>query len=85
MMAATKRFRGLTPAQERAFGLIAMGQDGGHHPKTLAALEAKGLIAGENQTLGGRLPVTIRRYYVPTSVHIEWCDHCALTPTRSEE
>lgn len=67
------RFRGVTPAQQRVLGLVAMGEDGGHPPQTLEALERKGLLVGQNQTTPGRASVRIRRYHVPLPVHAEWC------------
>lgn len=66
-----KRFRNLTKSQFRVLGDISIGWDGGHHPKTLAKLEAMGLIVGRAE------PVHIRRYELPLSVHREWCQWCA--------
>jgi hypothetical protein len=67
----------LTGAQRRVLGLVAINEDGGHHPKVLAALEAKGLIVGHEVTLPGRLPGTIIRWEMPIGVHIQWCEWCA--------
>jgi hypothetical protein len=62
----------LTPRQQDVLSALAIGQDEGHHPKTLQALAAKGLIESDQETLPGRLPVIIQRYYVPLFVHIAW-------------
>lgn len=70
-----KRFRNLSPAQERVFGQIAINLDGGHHPATLAALVRKGLIEEERQAAGGGF--TIYRYFVPLPIHMEWAAWCA--------
>ena len=76
-----ERFRNLSETQAKAFELIAINQDGGHHPRTLEALEKKGLITKhEVQTYGkgnspiDRIPMIIYRYSVPLAVHIEWCE-----------
>jgi hypothetical protein len=68
---------GLTPAQERALGLIAIGLDGCLHPKPVAALLAKGLIEESTETLPGRFPVKVKRYEVPLHVHVVWCQWCS--------
>jgi hypothetical protein len=70
-------FTGLTGAQERVLGLIAMNEDGGHHPKVLAALVKRGLIEEYEETLGGGLPMRIKRYRMPLHVHIQWCQWCS--------
>ena len=60
------------------FEQIAIGQDAGHHPATLAALERKGLIVAETATdRQGWPPVTIKRYYVPVLLHMQWCAWCS--------
>jgi hypothetical protein len=75
---ATYNFDRLTPRQEQVLGQIAIGIDGGHHPRTLEALERRGLIEGRDEViplLRGRL--TIRRYVMPIAAHIAWCEWCA--------
>jgi hypothetical protein len=74
------RFEKLTPAQTRVLGEIALGNDSGHHLRVLAALEAGGYIVAQEETLGGRFPVTIVRYAVPIPVHMRWCAWCATLP-----
>ena len=70
----------LPERQLDVLGHIAIGQDGGHRPRTLAALEAKGLIVSEKVTLSPRpgvpawMRVRVRRYYVPLPVHAAWCE-----------
>lgn len=67
----------LTERQRDALGWIAIGQDRGHHPKVLAALEAKGLIVGHRQTLTGIPPVEVVRWEVPVAVHMQWAEWCS--------
>jgi len=70
----------LTVRQREVLGAIAVGQDNGHHPKVLAALEEQGLIVGYPEVLPGYPPVTITRWEVPVAVHIRWCEWCATQP-----
>lgn len=70
-------FDSLTRAQRRTLGLIAINQDGGHHPKVLKALMDKGLIVESTVTLPGRFPVKIKRYGMDIGAHIAWCEWCA--------
>ena len=78
--------RSLSPRQRDVLGAIAINFDGGHHPRTLAVLEAKGLIVGEVGTLPPRpgdpawTAVRVRRYYVPLPIHVVWCAWCAEQP-----
>ena len=67
-------FRDLPRAQARAFTLIAINEDGGHSPRVLAALVAKGLIT-RHEERGGMF--TVYRYSVPLAVHMEWCRWCS--------
>lgn len=69
-------FGKLSKQQLCVFGQISIGNDGGHHPKTLESLLKKGLVQREKQILPGRFPVRIWRYFVPINVHIEWCQWC---------
>ena len=78
------RFRNLSESQSNVFELIAINQDWGHHPRTLEALEKKGLITkhegvsyGSGNSALDRIPMKIYRYQVPLDVHIEWCDWCS--------
>jgi hypothetical protein len=75
----------LTPAQRDVLGLIAINQDAGHHPATLAALAQRGLIVGYRQTLPGFPPVEITRWEVPVDVHIQWAEWCAAQPDEEAE
>ena len=70
-------FRGLSDKQAEVLGQMCIGDESGHGHRTLKALEAKGLLVGYDELLGGRFPVRIRLYYVPTRVHVEWCEWCA--------
>lgn len=68
------------PARQRdVLGLVAIGQDGGHHPATLRALERRGLIVGyrEHRRLDG-LPLLVQRWEVPIPVHVVWCAWCSI-------
>jgi hypothetical protein len=70
----------LTERQREVFGQICIGQDGGHHPRTLAALAERGLIDSYRELWDGRPPVEIVRWYVPVPVHMEWARWCAEQP-----
>lgn len=69
--------RGVRPKQRSVLAAVAFGDDSGHHPETLKALERRGLIEGIDQRLGGRFPVTIRRYFMPIHVHVAFCEWCS--------
>ena len=56
---------------------VAFNNDAGHHQRTLQALAVRGLILSEMETLGGRFPVQIRRYYTPIQVHMAVCAWCS--------
>lgn len=75
----TKRFAGLTPAQQRVFEQIATGNDAGHHPATLAALVRKGAVAEreEKHVEPGFGTFTIKRYDFVLTWHMAWCRWCA--------
>lgn len=71
---------GCTAAQIDAFERIAVGDTGGHHPRVLAALHAKGLIhfiERESTDASGRLHW--REPFVPLGLHAQWCAFCAET------
>ncbi len=70
-------FAGLSEPQREAAGLIAMGQDGFLHPRTLTALESKGIIESYDERLGGWPPLTVKRWSMPIWVHIQWCAYCS--------
>lgn len=74
-----KRFRNLSAAQQSAFEQIASGWSGGSefHPRTMKALEAAGLVVGEDVIdRDAWPPITVRQYRVPLTVHMEWCSWC---------
>ncbi len=75
----------LTRRQQDVLGAIATGQDGGHPPKVLAALEELGLIESYKATLPGALPVEITRWEVPVPVHMRWAQWCADQPSGVDE
>ncbi len=54
-------FRDLSDKQAEVLGQIAIGDINGHDPRVLKALEAKGLLVGYDDVLGGRFPVRIRQ------------------------
>lgn len=73
----------LTSAQQGVFELICCGQDGGHHPMTLAVLERMGLVVSYVQEISGPFPgttMTARRWEVPLAVHIQWAEWCSNQP-----
>jgi len=77
-------FSKLTRAQRCVLGCIAIGQDGCHNDRTLAKLEALGLIVRRDEVLPPtrqcRFPMPVRRWDVPTPVHIAWCEWCSRQP-----
>lgn len=75
----------LTERQRFVLGNIAIGLDGGHHPRTLVALAEKGLIVGHRETLPGHPPVEVTRWEVPVDVHIQWAEWCAAQPDEEDE
>ena len=86
-----ERFRGLPQKQHDAFEQIAVGNDRGHHNRTLAALERKGLIVSYREPLGGnlsrryeRIPLIMTHFQVPLPIHMEWCQWCEETTTTEE-
>jgi hypothetical protein len=70
-------FGDLTKSQLRVFEQIAIGQDAGHSPQTLANLEERGYLQSELQYLSGWPPVAVCKYSVPLPVHIAWCQWCS--------
>lgn len=74
----------LTERQRGALGLIAIGEDGMHHSRTLETLLRKGLIEQYEQALPGGLPVRIKRYRVPLAVYAAWCEWCAENVSEEE-
>lgn len=71
---------GLTMAQRRVLGAVAINQDGGHHPLSLKGLQGLGLIESYPERLGGHPPRTVTRWRVPIHVHMAWCAWCAESP-----
>ncbi len=72
--------RGCTGVQVEAFERIATGDDRGHAPATLAALERRGLITMHEAVLPGEFALRVRLPVVPVSVHFAWCAWCAEQP-----
>jgi hypothetical protein len=72
-------FDTLNDKQRTVLGMIAINQDGGHHPATLKCLEDLGLIEPYNdEFLISRFGIMkVKRYLVPLPVHINWCEWCA--------
>ena len=77
---------GCTQAQRRAFEAIATGQDGGHHPKSIAALLEKGLILQSWRVVGRDAlgDIEVPGYWVPFNTHIRWCEWCSAQPEARE-
>lgn len=77
-------FDGLTRRQQEVLGEIAIGFDGGHHPRVLKALLDKGLIETCEQNIYGisrtpidRLAVKVTHYELPLPVHYAWAQWCS--------
>lgn len=70
---------GVSRRERAVFEQIAIGQDVGHHKKTLAALLARGYIVETVQGMGrDRFGViAVSRYHVPFSLHYAWCSWCS--------
>jgi hypothetical protein len=66
--------------QIEAFERIATGDDGGHAPRTLAALEKRGLITLHETLVPGDVPVRVKIPVVPLPVHYAWCAWCTEQP-----
>jgi hypothetical protein len=70
---------GMTKAQIAAFERIAVGQLPMATHKTLMVLRAKGLIDYTEKVVGldalGK--ITIPEWFVPLSVHRQWCEWCS--------
>jgi hypothetical protein len=82
----------LSQAQRDVLGLVAVGDDVGHNPITLAALEAKGLVVARKQLLPGvagmwpgNVAVEVTRWHVPLPVHMQWCEWCAAQPDEGKQ
>ena len=69
-------------AQREAFEAIAIGSTSpAMAPATRDALLRKGLIEEiEPRMLGGRFPVRIRQFLVPTPLHMKYCAWCSEQP-----
>jgi hypothetical protein len=75
--------KGCTRVQIEAFERIATGDDQGHAPATLAALERRGLIMLHETLLPGDFAVRVKVPVVPLAVHYAWCSWCAEQPDPS--
>lgn len=65
--------KGCTKKQREAFELVAIGQDGFLHPRTMQALFEKGLV--ERIIVKQGIYSTFR-YQVPLVIHAQWCQWC---------
>lgn len=79
---------GMTPAQRRDFERVAVNQRplGGY--SVIKALEARGLIVeGPPKVLGRDAlgEIKVREWYVPTPIHMQWCNWAAEQPSRDGE
>ncbi|MBN9453844.1 MAG: hypothetical protein J0I42_18045 [Bosea sp.] len=71
---------GLSKRALEAFEQIAIGNDLGHHPRTLETLVSRGLIERRQEQVPGPFrgtSMTVDRYDVPLAVHANWCSWCA--------
>ncbi|WP_163005925.1 hypothetical protein [Methylobacterium brachiatum] len=71
---------GCTKVQIETFERIATGDDQGHAPAALAALERRGLITLREMLLPGDPAVRVKVPVVPLPVHFAWCAWCAEQP-----
>lgn len=70
--------RKLPPRQREVFDRVCIGQDEGNPPRSLQALERKGLIESREERIPfGNLMMTIRRYSTPIPIHYAWCTVCS--------
>lgn len=80
-VAATPRYPipGLTPRQRAVFEQIAVGNDAGHHPKTVGVLLDRGAIEVTWEVRGRDRfgEIRVPRYTVPLGLHVRWCQWCA--------
>jgi hypothetical protein len=78
---------GCTKGQIAAFEEIAAGvRHHGWSKKTIAALREKKLIEEELRTIGvDRFgPINVSCSYVPTPIHMQWCEWCSEQPEIAE-
>ena len=76
----------LTKKQQDVLGWIAIGQDGGHYPRTLDALFKKGLILFEERKHVDRFGTfTYKVPYLPINVHMAWCKWCSENYKEGDE
>jgi hypothetical protein len=68
--------RRLPARQAAALAGIATGADGGHHPASIQALIAKGLVREWEESRRDALgPYAVKRYDVTSyRVHMAWCE-----------
>jgi len=70
--------KGCSKRQRAAFEQICIGEDGYHHPSTLAALMKKNLIIEREETeIFAGMKYRIKRYDVPLHLHRRWCEWCS--------
>ena len=72
-------FDALTPAQQRVAGNVAINQDLGENPRVLERLEEIGVLTSYEENQGGHPPLMVKRYAMPVSVHMAWCEWCSRT------
>jgi hypothetical protein len=78
---------GLTKRAREVFEQIAIESDGGHNPQIVASLLRAGVIEQHDDVVpsGFRgVPMTIHRYTVPLSVHLNWCLWCGENVTDAD-
>jgi hypothetical protein len=70
-------FDALTPAQQKAAGLVAINRDLDANPRVLARLAELGAVKCYEENQGGHPPLIVKRYLMPLPVHIAWCEWCS--------
>lgn len=74
--------KGMTKVQIGAFERIAINEPPAATHKTLMALRKAGLIDYENEVVGRDAlgKIIVPRWFVPLSVHHQWCVWCSGQP-----
>lgn len=67
-------FDSLSRKQQYVVSQIAIGNDRGHHPRTLESLIRKGMIREDEESRRDQFGTfKVKLYYMPYSVHYHWC------------
>lgn len=76
--ALLKTIRALSPKQRAVFDQLCVGNDSGHHQRTVESLMRRRLVYEyEEKTVSGSIHCVVYRYTVPTAVHMAWAEVCS--------